>query len=110
MSSCSSPPPPPPSSAQAAPTRMAAASRASSLRLLMAPPFFSRSTLRPTNAPPDRPPFSRLPSLPFAGPTFQLVDVHRKDQHRAHRHLLPERLDPQDDEAVPQDGRDEDTH
>ena len=40
------------------------------------------------------------------GPT-DLVDVHRGDQHGADGDLLPERLDADDDEAVLQDGRDE---
>src|SRR5919197_6427213 len=47
----------------------------------------------------------RSPSLPRTPP--ELVDVDGDDQHGADRHLLPERLDPEDHEAVVQHGRDQ---
>src|SRR5687768_13218803 len=48
-----------------------------------------------------------MASAPVTGPA-KLVEVDRDDEDRAHRDLLPERLDADDDEAVLQDGRDED--
>src|SRR5919108_3406937 len=89
--SCPSPPAGSSSLPQAAPTSTAT-SKAITIRVLFMTPPSSADSLP-------------LPCLPF-----QLVHVHGQDQYRANRHLLPEWLEPQNDESVLQCGRDENAH